>query len=91
MEETKEKLSYEQLEQVVQRVYSQNEQLQKALQESYIQNTFSRLNFLFKVLEQGSYFSEVFINKCTDEIVDLMTLNDHVEEEEVLETEEVDS
>ena len=47
-----------------------------------INNTFTRLNYLFKVLENAHYFKEKFITECTDEIESTITISETVDTED---------
>lgn len=69
-----EKLSYEQLENVAHQLSEQNKQLYARLQEANMVNIFKRMEYLFKVIENGHAFSNEFVNKCVSEIEDLMTI-----------------
>lgn len=69
-----EKLSYEQLENVAHQLSEQNKQLYARLQEANMVNIFKRMEYLFKVIENGQAFSNEFVNKCVSEIEDLMTI-----------------
>ena len=62
------KMSYEQLENVAHQLSEQVKQLYMSLQKSNLENTFQRLNYLFKVVENGHAFKPDFLNKCTEEI-----------------------
>lgn len=73
MEENKEKLTYEQLEEVCKQLSNQNNQLYAKLQELSMVTTFKRLDYLFKVVENDVSFDEEFVGKCIDEIKDIMT------------------
>ena len=73
MEENKEKLTYEQLEEVCKHVSNQNNQLYAKLQELSMVTTFKRLDYLFKVVENDVSFDEEFVDKCVNEIKDIMT------------------
>ena len=88
MEETKtvnmevnKKPSYEELEKAM---YSLTEKLNKAYKDNQylvnqlnnINNTFTRLNYLFKVLENSHYFKESFITECAEEIENTITIPD---------------
>lgn len=75
------KLTYEQLENIAHQLSSQNQQLYNKLQEANIGNMLSRLNFLFKVIENRQAFGVDFVDKCKQEIEDLMTLPEEKEEE----------
>ena len=78
------KLTYEQLENVAHQLSEQSRQLYQRLQEVNMENTFKRLDFLFKVVNSTTDFPKVFIDNCKAEIVSLMTIPD----EETSETKE---
>lgn len=73
-EERPQKLSYEQLEQVAHQLSEQVNQLHTNLQKATLTNIFKRLDYLFKVLENHSIFSQEFTDKCVKEIEELMTI-----------------
>ena len=78
------KLTYEQLENVAHQLSEQSRQLYQRLQEVNMENTFKRLDFLFKVVNSTTDFPKTFIDNCKAEIVSLMTIPD----EETSETKE---
>lgn len=80
-----EKMSYEQLENVAHQLSEQNRQLFAKLQELNMTNMFKRLDYLFKVAENGHMFEQGFLEKCIAEIESLMTVP---EQEEKPETED---
>ena len=80
-----EKISYEQLEGVAHQLSEQNRQLFAKLQELNMTNMFKRLDYLFKVIENGHMFGQDFLEKCIAEIESLMTVP---EQEEKPETED---
>lgn len=80
-----EKMSYEQLENVAHQLSEQNRQLFAKLQELNMANVFKRLDYLFKVVENGRMFKQDFLEKCIAEIESLMTVP---EQEEKSETED---
>ena len=80
-----EKMSYEQLENVAHQLSDQNRQLFAKLQELNMANMFKRLDYLFKVIENGHMFKQDFLEKCIAEVESLMTVP---EQEEKLETED---
>lgn len=82
MEENKtnNKLSYEQLERMCQQLSEQARSLYTQLQEANLSNLYTRLNFLFKVLENTISFDADFVQACTKEIVELMSVNENNEE-----------
>ena len=74
MGENKEKLSYEQLEEVARQMEGQLRQVYAKLQEANMSNLFKRLDFLFKVLETEQMFQLGFVQKCADEIKSILTI-----------------
>lgn len=80
--ERPEKMSYEQLENVAHQLSEQNKQLCMKLQSAIMNNMFKRLDYLFKVVENGHMFKQDFLDKCIVEIEELMT----VPEEESLDS-----
>ena len=77
-----EKLSYEKLENVAHQLSEQNRQLFAKLQELNMANMFKRLDYLFKVVENGHMFKQDFFEKCIAEIESLMTVPEQEEEPE---------
>ena len=79
------KMSYEQLENVAHQLSEQARQLYSQLQKSNMTNMFKRLDYLFKVVENGHMFKQNFLEKCIAEIEELMTVpeveEDNKEEE----------
>ena len=80
-----EKMSYEQLENVAHQLSEQNRQLFAKLQELNMANMFKRLDYLFKVIENGHMFKQYFLEKCIEEVESLMTVP---EQEERLDAED---
>ena len=78
-----EKMSYEQLENVAHQLSEQNRQLFAKLQELNMANMFKRLDYLFKVIENGYMFKQDFLEKCIAEIESLITIPKQEEESEV--------
>ena len=76
VEGTKEpkKLSYSELENVATNLSKQLDQAYMQLQQLNMGNTFKRLDYLFKVLDNKAVFSEEFFTKCKEEIELLMTI-----------------
>lgn len=74
-----EKMSYEQLENVAHQLSEQNRQLFAKLQELNMANMFKRLDYLFKVVENGHMFKQDFVEKCIAEIESLMTVPEQEE------------
>lgn len=79
-----EKLSYEKLEDVAHQLSEQNRQLFAKLQELNMTNVFKRLDYLFKVVENGHMFKQDFFEKCIAEIESLMTVPEQEEEPETV-------
>lgn len=69
-----EKMSYEQLEGIAHQLSEQNRQLFAKLQELNMTNMFKRLDYLFKVIENGHMFEQGFLEKCIAEVESLMTV-----------------
>lgn len=82
-----EKMSYEQLEQVAHQLSEQANQLYNQLQKANLNNMFRRLDYLFKVVDAGHMFKQDFLDKCINEIEEIMT----VPEESEVEKEPVES
>lgn len=82
-----EKMSYEQLENVAHQFSEQAKQLYSQLQAANMTNMFKRLDYLFKVVENGHVFNQEFLNKCVAEIEELITIPEEVEETENKENE----
>ena len=80
-DERPEKLSYEQLENVAHQLSEQTKQLYMKLQAANMSNMFKRLDYLFKVIENGHMFKQDFLEKCIAEIEELMTVPEEVEED----------
>ena len=79
--ETSEKMSYEQLENIAHQLSEQAKQLYMKLQAANMGNVFKRLDYLFKVVENGHMFKQDFLEKCIAEIEELMTVPEEVEED----------
>lgn len=80
MEETvkhEEKLTYEQLENAANQLLAQNNELRRTLME--LSNAMRRLDYLFKVLDHVALFDVEFVDACTAEIVQLMTISEKQE------------
>lgn len=79
--ERPEKMSYEQLEQIAHQLSEQVRQLYSQLQKSNMTNMFKRLDYLFKVVENGHMFKQDFLEKCIAEIEEIMTVPEETEED----------
>ena len=77
--ENAKKLTYKELEAAM---YNLTEKLNKAYKDNQylvnqlngINNTFTRLNYLFKVLENSQHFNSDFIIECAEEIENTITV-----------------
>ena len=87
--ERPEKMSYEQLEQVAHQLSEQARQLYSQLQKSNMTNMFKRLDYLFKVVENGHMFKQAFLEKCIAEIEELMTVPEVEEDNKEEETPDI--
>lgn len=74
-----EKMSYEQLENVAHQLSEQSRQLYMKLQAANMNNVFKRLDYLFKVIENGHMFNQAFVDKCVSEIEELITVPEDTE------------
>ena len=88
--ERPEKMSYEQLENIAHQLSEQAKQLYMKLQVANMSNIFKRLDYLFKVVENGYIFQQDFLEKCIAEIEELLTVpeEDNKEETSNIKTEE---
>lgn len=80
--ERPEKMSYEQLENVAHQLSEQAKQLYMKLQAANMGNMFKRLDYLFKVVENGHMFKQDFLEKCITEIEEIMTVPEEIEEDD---------
>lgn len=84
-EVSKDKLTYEQLENVCHQLSEQSRALYQKLQEASMENFFKRLDYLFKVVDNAIAFTsrgyQDFISKCVEEIVSSMQIPEPEEEE----------
>ena len=81
-EKRPEKLSYEQLENVAHQLSEQTKQLYMKLQAANMSNMFKRLDYLFKVVENGHMFKQDFLEKCIAEIEEIITVPEETDKEE---------
>lgn len=80
--ERPEKMSYEQLENIAHQLSEQAKQLYMKLQAANMSNIFKRLDYLFKVVENGHMFQQDFLEKCIAEIEELLTVPEEDDKEE---------
>lgn len=76
-----EKMSYEQLENIAHQLSEQTKQLYMKLQAANMSNMFKRLDYLFKVVENGHMFKQDFLEKCIAEIEELMIVPEETEKD----------
>ena len=82
--ENAKKPTYEELEAAM---YNLTEKLNKAYKDNQylvnqlngINDTFTRLNYLFKVLENSQHFNSDFIIKCAEEIENTITIPEEID------------
>lgn len=70
--------TYEQLAQLNQILQQKCVQAEQGIQQ--LNNVFTRLNYLFDVLDRAQYFSEDFVNACSEEIQNLLDVRQVNEE-----------
>ena len=84
-ERPEKKLSYSELENVAHQLSAQTKQLYMKLPAANMSNMFKRLDYLFKVVDNGHMFKQDFLEKCIAEIEEIMTVpeveEDNKEEE----------
>ncbi len=76
MEDSKEEVqepTYEQLKEAVTRLQQDNGVLYAKLQQLGTTTIFKRLDYLFKVIENETSFEKNFVDKCVNEVVEIMT------------------
>lgn len=71
------KMTYEQVYQIAVQATQQLDLLQQELNKTRDESLYVRLDFLFKVLNTHTRFSESFVRKCADEIELLLTIPEH--------------
>lgn len=78
----KEKLTYEELNNVCHQLSEQARTLYNQLQEANLTNAFRRLDYLFAVLDKSEFFDKDFVSKCSKEIVEILTIPEESENKE---------
>ena len=72
MEENKKtevkKLTYEELENYARQISMQNSNLVAKLEEANLANLFTRINYLFQILQAHEFFASEFVEECAKEI-----------------------
>ena len=74
-------LSYDQLKEVAAQLQHENQQLRSTLVRIDYSNTFKRLDYLFKVLDNYIHFNDDFVASCIKEIQDMMTIKEESTED----------
>lgn len=75
--QNKQPLTYEQLNDVCQQLFQQNQQLRERISELDNVTMFKRIDYLFKVVEFASTFKDPdFVNSCMDELKEALTVNE---------------
>lgn len=74
-------LSYDQLKEVAAQLQHENQQLRSTLVRVDYTNTFKRLDYLFKVLDNYIHFNDDFVASCVKEIQDMMTIKEESTED----------
>ena len=69
-------LSYDQLKEVAAQLQHENQQLRSTLVRVDYSNTFKRLDYLFKVLDNYVHFDDDFVASCIKEIQDMITIKE---------------
>ena len=78
----KEKMSYEELENIAHQLSEQSRVLMQKLQEANMGNMFKRLDYLFKIIEFEHMFDGNFIDKCIKEVQDMISIPEEEEPNE---------
>lgn len=81
-EVTKEKLTYEELNNVCHQLSEQCRRMGEQLQQANLTNAFRRLDYLFAVLDKSEFFDDSFVKNCAAEIVNMITIPETKTEEE---------
>ena len=76
MKTEKKKFSYEELNDIASQLSQQNQQLYAQLQRVNMTNAFRRLDYLFKVVENGALFTPEFLDNCISEIEESLTIRE---------------
>lgn len=81
--EEKKKATYEELENYCNQLSIQNQRLQNKINELNYSNAFTRLEFLFKVVQSSDKFRTDFVVECVEEIEKMISIpKEEVKEEE---------
>ena len=80
---TIEKRTYEQLEAENNQLRQQIEAMYRQMQQMNMANVFKRLDYLFNVVKERTAFPKDFVERSTNEIVNLLTIPEEQKQEEV--------
>ena len=75
------KMSYEQLVDILNQIQHENVNLKRALQEQSMENLFMRLNYLVEIVKINAVFPSSFVQECADEIVEIISIKKDKEQE----------
>ena len=75
----KEKMSYEQLENIAHQLSEQSRVLIQKLQDANMTNAFKRLDYLFKVIDMAHMFEEEFVTECVNEVKGLIQIPEEID------------
>ena len=76
------KIPYDDLMNIANKLSASNAELQRRLNDAMLNNFFTRLDFLFRVISNSDKFPEDFVKKCIDEITEAMSLSESDNEKE---------
>lgn len=76
-----EKLSYDELNQVSQQLFQENKMLRTKVQELSVEAFYKRIDYMFKVVELASVFSEEFVERTIQEIETVMKAEEEQKDE----------
>lgn len=76
MKSEQKKLSYEELNDIARQLSQQNQQLYAQLQRANMNNAIKRMDYLFKVIENGAMFNPEFLDNCISEIEESLTIRE---------------
>ena len=75
----KEKMSYEELENIAHQLSEQSRVLIQKLQDANMTNVFKRLDYLFKVIDMAHMFEEEFVTECVNEVKGLIQIPEEID------------
>jgi hypothetical protein len=81
----REKLSYEQLENVAHQLSQQNREMYQKLQQFENQAFYKRLDYLFMVIQSDFIFEDEFVQECAQEIKSAIKIPENSQDETVKE------